>query len=96
MRSKFLELFEDLVIFSQPSAVHDEIIHCWDIEDIRTRFPQVLNLRDLLHVGFTGKSKVATRLGGEVNAWIGPGMTPLLQWTDTDGAFIAKKMGGAS
>ena len=91
LRSTFPALFVDLVVFSQPSAVHDEIIHCWDIEDIRSRFPQALNLRDLLHVGFTQKSKAATRLGQQVNSWIAAGMTPVLQWTDTDGAFTAKR-----
>ena len=90
LRPKFPELFNNLVIFSQPSAVHDEISHLWDIEDIKDQFALVLNLRDLLHVGFTQKSKAATRLYQQINAWIAGGMTPVLQWTDTDGACDAK------
>ena len=90
LRPKFPELFKHLVIFPQPSAVHDEITHPWDIEDIKDQFALVLNLQDLLHVGFTQKSKAATRLYQQINAWIAGGMTPVLQWVDTDGACDAK------
>ena len=91
LRPKFPELFADLVIFSQPSAVHDEISHLWDIEDIKNRFPHVINLRDLLHVAFTQKAKAATRLCQQINSWEAAGMTPVLQWVDTDGASDAKR-----
>ena len=85
LRPTFPELFEDFVIPSQPSVVHDDISHLWDIEDIRDRFALVLNLRDLLHAAFTSTSKAATRLCQQINAWAAAGVTPVLQWTDTDG-----------
>ena len=91
LRKENPEWFKELVVFSQPAACVDEIIYVWSVEDVATRYPQVIAVRDLLGVAMTNTSKVAMRLASQIPVWIGPGMTPVLQWTDTDGAFVAKR-----
>ena len=54
------------------------------------KIPHVLSLRDLLGCAFTDKSKTAHSLNSQICAWIAVVMTPILQLTDTDEAFIMK------
>ena len=90
LRKLYPEIFEDLIVMSQPVACVDEIIYIWNLEDLRERYPQFLSQRDLLGVAFTEVSKLAHRAGSFINSWVGAGMTPVLQLTDTDLAFIMK------
>jgi hypothetical protein len=91
LRKVHPELFVNIVLMGQPAACVDEILYLWSIEDVRSRYPYVLQLRDLLGCAFTDRAKAACRLTSTVNAWIAAGMTPALQLTDTDEAFILKR-----
>ena len=84
------EWYVELVVMSQPAACVDEILYVWSVQDVAQRFPNVLQLRDLLGVAMTDRSKAAMRLASQVGTWVGPGMTPVLQLTDTDLAFLAQ------
>ena len=75
---------------AQPAVCVDKIFYLWSVEDVRERYPYVLQLRDLLGCAFTDRSKAACRLCQQFCAWIAAGMTPCLQLTDTDEAFVMK------
>ena len=90
LRNKFPELFTKLVVMFSPSACVDEVIYCWDLEDLSNRFPQMLETRDLMGAPATPTSKIAKRAVSCIAAWISPGMTPCGQLTDTDLAFPAQ------
>ena len=46
--------------------------------------------RDLLAAAMAQTSKLAMKIGHFVPAWIGGGLTPVCQLTDTDIAFVLK------
>ena len=84
------ELFTDIIVMQQPSAVADEIICTWGIEDMMTRCPQGVWQRDLLGASMTDVTKVAMKIGHFLPSWIAAGMTPVCQLTDTDIAHPLK------
>ena len=57
LRTKRPELFEKILVHSQPSAWVDEVINGWLIEDLGQRVPQAVHQRDLFGVMLTESSK---------------------------------------
>ena len=68
----------------------DEVLNVWQTQDMRGRVPQGVWQRDLLSAAMTPISKLAMKVGQFIPAWIGGGLTPVCQLTDTDIAFILK------
>ncbi len=91
IRKRRPELFEDLVVMQQPSAFTDEIIEVWIIEDLASRCTQAIHQRDLFGAAMTNNSLKAMQIAQMIPCWIAPKMTPVLQLTDTDIAFILKR-----
>ena len=84
LRDQHPEIFQEFVLMQQPSATFDEIIVSWDLEDLAHRFPAVVLQRDLQSGALSCRSRMAALLLNIVCCWIGPGMTPVTQLTDTD------------
>ena len=84
------ELFEHIVVVQQPSATADEVIVGWSMEDLSLRFPAVLLQRDLVSGALSSRARMAAHLSQVICCWVGPGMTPVVQITDTDVAFPLK------
>ena len=84
------ELFEKILVWQQPAANMDEVLNVWQIQDMMGRVPQGVWQRDLLAAAMTPTSKIAMKIGQFVPAWIGGGLTPVCQLTDTDIAFVLK------
>lgn len=76
----------------QPSAIVDEIIVAWSLEDLSSRFPQAVLQRDLLSGALSSRARVASYLQQILECWVGPGMTPVVQVTDTDVAYVLKRL----
>ena len=91
IRKKSPHLIKDLVIMQQPCAFVDEIIEAWIIQDAAMRVPQALHQRDLFGAALTDTCLKAMQLAQQIPCWIAPKMTPVLQLTDTDIAFILKR-----
>ena len=91
LRKRSPELFVDLVVFQQPAAFMDEIIQTWVIQDSADRIPQGIHQRDLFAAALTKTCRDAMKLAQQIPAWVAPKMTPVLQLTDTDIAFILKQ-----
>jgi len=68
----------------------DEVLNVWQIQDMMGRVPQGVWQRDLLAAAMTQVSKLAMKIGHFIPAWIGGGLTPVCQLTDTDIAFVLK------
>ena len=90
LRDKRPELFANVVVMQQPSATVDEVIIGWGMEDLMERFPQFLLQRDLVSGALSENAKLAAKIAHAVCCWVGPGMTPVCQLTDTDIAFVLK------
>jgi hypothetical protein len=84
------ELFEKILVWQQPAANMDEVLNVWQIQDMMGRVPQGVWQKDLLAAAMTPTSKLAMKIGQFVPAWIGGGLTPVCQLTDTDIAFVLK------
>ena len=54
------------------------------------RCPQAVHQRDLFGVMLTESAQKKTKINAQIPCWIGAKMTPVLQLTDTDFAFLAK------
>ena len=74
----------------QPSATVDEIIYGRCMQDIMLRFPQMVLQRDLVSGALSDRAKLACKIAQAIPCWIGPGMTPATQVTDTDLAYPFK------
>jgi hypothetical protein len=92
LRASNPQFFLDVVVMQQPSATCDEIIVGWSMEDLGKRFPATVLQRDLVSGALSDNAKLAAYLQQVVPCWIGPGMTPVVQVTDTDVAFPLKKI----
>ena len=92
LREKHPEYFEELVVMQQPAATCDEIIVGWSLEDLGKRFSGVVLQRDLVSGALSSRAKLAAYLQQIIPCWVGPGMTPVVQVTDTDVAFPLKKI----
>jgi len=86
------ELFKGLVVYQQPAAFVDEIIQAWMIRDSAERVPQAIHQRDLFAAALTKSSRDGMKLAQQLESFIAPKMTPVLQLTDTDIAFILKRV----
>ena len=84
------QAFEDILVMQQPSATVDEIIAAWEVEDLARRFPCVVLQRDLQSGALSGRARAACFALHVLTAWVGPGMTPVIQLTDTDFSFPFK------
>ena len=91
LRDEDPNMFEEVIVMQQPSATLDEIITGWSLEDLAGRFPCCILQRDLLSGALTGRARLAAHLGQIVCCWISPGMTPVVQITDTHIAFMLKR-----
>ena len=92
LRDRHPQYFEEIIVMQQPSATVDEVIVGWSLADLRSRFPQVMLQRDLLSGALASRARVASYLSGVLECWIGPGMTVVMQITDTDVAFVLKRL----
>ena len=90
LRKERPDLFENLVVMQQPSATVDEVIIGWGMQDLMLRFSQFVCQRDLVSGALSTTSKIAAKIAHCISCWIGPGMTPVCQLTDTDIAFTLK------
>ena len=84
------DMFKDVVVIQQPSATVDEVIIGWGMEDLMTRFPQFVVLRDLVSGALSNNAKLGAKIAQTIACWIGPQMAPVCQLTDTDIAFVLK------
>ena len=91
LRDEDPEVFEKVIVMQQPSATFDEVLVSWDLEDLAKRFPATVLQRDLLSGALTSRTKMAAQLLHIITCWVGPGMTPVVQLTDTDFSFILKR-----
>ena len=85
------EYFEQIIVMQQPAATTDEIIVGWSMEDLGQRFPASVMQRDLVSGALSSRAKLAAYLQQVIPCWIGPGMTPVVQVTDTDIAYPLKR-----
>ena len=90
LRKERPELLEGLVIMQQPSATFDEVIMSWDVKDLASRLPQAVVQRDMFSSAQTDNIKKLMQISHQLPARIAPKMTPVLQLTDTDIAFVGK------
>jgi len=90
LRKLHPEYFEQIVVMQQPAATVDEIIVGWGLEDLGRRFPCGVLQRDLVSGALSSRARMAAYLQQFVCAWVAPGMTPVVQITDTDVAFPLK------
>ena len=63
----------------------------WGLEDLGGRFPAAVLQRDLVSGALGARARQAAYLSQILPCWIGPGMTPVTQVTDTDVAFPLKR-----
>ena len=78
-----------MVLTSSVTTI-DEVIVGWCMEDLLNRFPQVVLQRDLVSGALSNTAKFSAKIAHVVCCWIGPQMTPVVQVTDTDVAFVLK------
>lgn len=90
LRKEFPEYFKEVIVMQQPSATADEIIVGWGLEDLGKRFPAAVLQRDLVSGALSSRARMAALMQQIVCCWIGPGMTPVTQVTDTDVAYPLK------
>ena len=91
LRDEDPAVFEKIVVFQQPAATMDEVLVAWGLEDLAKRFPGVVLQRDLLSGALSSRARMAAQLLHILMCWVGPGMTPVVQLTDTDFAFLFKR-----
>ena len=91
LRDERPEYFEEIIVMQQPAATVDEIIVGWELEELGKRFPAAVLQRDLLSGALSGRAKMAAVLQHIICCWVAPGMTPVVQLTDTDFSFIFKR-----
>ena len=90
LRKDCPDLFKNLVVMQQPAAFIDGILHHWSLEDLFQRYPRSIWQRDALQTHMSEQAVADYRLGWQVPVWIAGKMTPVLQLTDTDIAFLMK------
>ena len=77
-------LFENVVVYQQPAAFLDNVIHKWMLEDLASRYPRTVWQRDALAAHMAPEAVEAMFVSWQVPSYIGGHMTPVLQITDTD------------
>ena len=91
LRDEHPQIFEEIVVVQQPSATADEIITGWGLEDLGKRFPAAVLQRDLVSGALSDRARMAAFMQQIICCWVAPGMTPVVQLTDTDIAFPLKR-----
>ena len=92
LRKKKPELFNDVVVMAAPSGFMTEVTQLWAIEDLHGvtgGFP-VVHQRDMHAAALTPTARKAMQACHHIATWIAGKMTPALQLTDTDVAFVFK------
>ena len=90
LRSKFPHMFNNLSIMQQPAAVIDGVLQMWRIHELSERYSRTIWQRDTLGTHMTDQAYEAMALGWQFQHLILGKMTPVLQLTDTDVAFLLK------
>ena len=91
LRDEHPKIFEEIVVMQQPSATCNEIITGWGLEDLGQRFPAAVLQRDLVSGALSDRARMAAFVQQIICCWVAPGMTPVVQLTDTDIAFPLKR-----
>ena len=69
----------------------DEIVASWACQDLGERCKSCVHQRDLFSAALTDTVKKIMAILHQIPAWIAAKMTPCMQLTDTDLAFLVKK-----
>lgn len=90
LRSKFPHMFNNLSIMQQPAAVIDGVLQMWRIQELSQLYGRTIWQRDTLGTHMTDQAYETMALGWQCQHLILEQMTPVLQLTDTDVAFLLK------
>ena len=90
VRDEDPQAFEEVIVMQQPSAIVDEIIAAWEVEDLSRRFPCLVIQRDLQSGALSCRELLPPLVAAKkcrapaacfalhvLTSWVGPGMTPL-------------------
>ena len=89
LRQKHPWLFKDLIVMQQPAAFLDGVLHSWALED-QAKLGSSLFQRDSLATTMSKQALEQMGLAWQLQAIVAGKMTPVLQLTDTDFAFLFK------
>ena len=90
LRKEHPELFVGITLMQQPAAFLDGVIHQWRLEDLAERYGRSIFQRDTLRTHMTKQAHEAMATAWMLQSLIAGKMTPVLQLTDTDFAFLFK------
>jgi hypothetical protein len=90
LRKKHPDMFQGMDIMQQPAAYLDGVIHQWRLLDLQSLYPQTIWQRDALRTTFTEEALKSSAVCHQTLSLIQGKMTPVLQLTDTDFAFLFK------
>ena len=83
-------LLQNWEVYGQPAAVTDNIIQVWMLQAQAQQFPRSIWVRDAVGSSWSPEVQLAMRLVQQIGVRIRPGITDLLQPTDTDFAMSLK------
>ena len=89
LRKKQPGLFKDLIVMQQPAAFLDGVLHKWVLED-QAKLGSSLFQRDSLATTMSKQALEKMGLAWQLQAIVAGKMTPVLQLTDTDFAYLFK------
>jgi hypothetical protein len=84
LRAKRPELFERVLVYSQPAANVDSVIHCWQIEAESSEVGACVYQRDMFAAAHSVHALRSSFLAMQLRSFILSKMTARLQLTDTD------------
>ena len=90
LRKEHPEWFENLEVYSQPSAVVDAVIMKWMLEEQSRHFGCSIWCRDMLAAGQSGQTRLVQSLAQQLPSRVYGGVTCLIQLTDTDYSWSFK------
>ena len=88
LRSKCPEMFVGLSIMQQPAAVTDSVVQHWRIQELSAQYGRSIWQRYTFATHMTSEAYQSMSLGWMLRSLFLGKMTPVLQLTDTDLAFI--------
>ena len=91
LRAEQPGLFSGLMVWQQPAAFCDAVLHSWLVRHESLEFPQVIRLVDAFAGGWTEAGKEQMWLLQQMQACVAPGCTAVSQITDTGLAASAKQ-----
>ena len=92
LRKEHPELFENITVMQQPAAFLDGVLHQWRLEDLAERYGRTLFQRDSLRTHMNKQAHEAMGAAWMLQSLNAGKMTPVLQLTDTDFAFLFKAL----